>query len=55
MIEDGKPITAYLCIIHIVEIRECMATIASVREEEKALEQQQENPPEIGRLGGPAL
>jgi len=55
MVEDGQPMAVFLCLVHIMEIKECMATIASVREQEKALEQQEEIPPEIGRLGGPAL
>lgn len=36
-VEDGRPIWIHLCFVHIFEIKECLDTIAAVREEERAL------------------
>lgn len=37
MTEGGAPITVWLCPFCIKEIKECMATIAEVREKDQAL------------------
>jgi hypothetical protein len=43
-IEDGRPISVFLCPLHIWEIKKCLAEIASVREEERAFLEQNEGP-----------
>lgn len=42
MVEDERPISVYLCFFHITEIKECLNAIASVREEERALLEQED-------------
>lgn len=48
MVEEGRPISVYLCPVHILEIKECLEAIASAREEERLLYADHENP-ELGQ------